>query len=679
MMAASIFITTPGVVLMEDSDSCETKRKVIPGLTGVMAIPTHKLFVWQQQDIAQTSCASKTNNDPFLQFALEMSSVDGTKSKRVYMKRPYDDPFSAFKGRLRTKVKDLLQWTDDDGELPVQPLYSDGHSPAVEDIDLFKLFFNAEEPNRRCASLQIANIKYDVVRDPAWLDKIEIALLPLVGCPIFPSCNWKYTTDNKVRFLWFVAREKHQLGIKLADEHHTTTGRVRLSPEWEHVHTGPFYSPTTKDVGKFLAVVVDFGDGGIVEGAVCSTPVAKVGIDRGTIDRLDAEDKEMLAKLGIDQGTIDHQDESDEELIFERRQRECCGQQLSGNGYRIMSYNILAGLYLKLNLKKQEELFFPYCPKHFQGSDYRYPLILRELEGYNADLIFLQEVDFRMQKRFLAQFLLLKDYSTVFNCKENEVNEGLLIAFRNERFHSLAERPENFTVKLSTFLANDPANEDIRSYLTHKPIVSSIVTTRPTILQLIRLRTRHDGHSLLCANTHLYFDPAHEEVKIIQSLLCLRYINKIREQLNDPSIQVIFAGDFNSEPKSRAVELIRGKEIGLQLERGDGSDCVNNSIQIKAPFESQCLTGFPEYTNYTNAVGFKPGYIGCLDYIWANPPLHVERVWPMPDHQLVTKYGALPSPIAPSDHLPILCEVQLLNDAAHEEEGEEGKKEEGTC
>ncbi|KAL3078779.1 hypothetical protein niasHS_014561 [Heterodera schachtii] len=613
-----------------------------------MAFPANKLLVWQQNDIAQTSCSTKPNTDHFLQFALEVSPINGNKTKRVfYLKRPYDDPFSGFKSRLRHKISEFLGVQD---ELPVQPIYSGDQSPAeaIDDVSLFDLFFNATEPCSLSA-LRIGTTDYEIVRDSAWLDNVDISLLPLVGCPVLPSCDWKYAT-TKVQFHWFVASDRLPLRMSRGGGH-SLTDRVRLEPaEWTHVHTGPYYSPTIDNVGKFLAVVVDFDDDGILVGTVCQKPIAKLGNGKPKNDQ-----------------------EEEEETIFERRQKECCAKQTSAQSYRLISYNILANLYLNLKKLEQKDLFFPYCPKCFLEANYRYPLILRELEGYNADLMFLQEVDFRLQKRFLIQFLHFKNYSSVFNCKGNEVNEGLLIAFRNDRFHSLAESDgDNFTVKLSQFLEEDTENSDIRTYLRHREMLREKITSRPTILQLVRLRAKHGGQQLLCANTHLYYDPKYEEVKIIQTLLCLRYIDKIRAQLSNDSscqIQVIFAGDFNSTPESRPIALIGGDDQILEMKPDEQNYETNaESLLVKAPFKSQLLSGSSEYTNFTRPPGSSLGFNGCLDYIWAHPPLRIEHIWPMPDHRLVTKYDALPSPIAPSDHLPILCDVQLDSDEVGSED-----------
>lgn len=39
--------------------------------------------------------------------------------------------------------------------------------------------------------------------------------------------------------------------------------------------------------------------------------------------------------------------------------------------------------------------------------------------------------------------------------------------------------------------------------------------------------------------------------------------------------------------------------------------------------------------------------------------MQVEQVVPLPSHEQVTSYGALPSAIHPSDHLSLVCDLRL--------------------
>ena len=63
--------------------------------------------------------------------------------------------------------------------------------------------------------------------------------------------------------------------------------------------------------------------------------------------------------------------------------------------------------------------------------------------------------------------------------------------------------------------------------------------------------------------------------------------------------------------------------------------------------------GYPRYTN------FVAGFAGCLDYIYiARDLLKVAKVVPLSSHEDVTLYTALPNAVFPSDHLPLVCELE---------------------
>ena len=63
--------------------------------------------------------------------------------------------------------------------------------------------------------------------------------------------------------------------------------------------------------------------------------------------------------------------------------------------------------------------------------------------------------------------------------------------------------------------------------------------------------------------------------------------------------------------------------------------------------------GYPRYTNFVS------GFAGCLDYIYVDRDLlKVARVVPLPSHEDVTLYTALPNVVFPSDHLPLVCELE---------------------
>uniref|UniRef100_A0A8R1DZZ6 Endonuclease/exonuclease/phosphatase domain-containing protein n=1 Tax=Caenorhabditis japonica TaxID=281687 RepID=A0A8R1DZZ6_CAEJA len=124
---------------------------------------------------------------------------------------------------------------------------------------------------------------------------------------------------------------------------------------------------------------------------------------------------------------------------------------------------------------------------------------------------------------------------------------------------------------------------------------------------------------------------------------------------NSPT-RVLFGGDFNSTPGGAVYRLISTGKLPKTDSVWQLDERVKSEdLSIENPMEN--LTGTPEYTNYT-ANSKKEGFVGCLDYIWGLGISQI-RTCPMPSHEKVIKYTALPSKISPSDHLPIITDIRV--------------------
>ncbi|KAH7731660.1 Endonuclease/Exonuclease/phosphatase family protein [Aphelenchoides avenae] len=474
----------------------------------------------------------------------------------------------------------------------------------------------------QCRTLRIGKEEFELARDVAQLSKLEVKLRPIVGCPMAASCDWRKDCgeDNLVTFHWFTCKTKPHISDQLI---HLGSDRSVSLEKCDYVGSGCFFVPQAGHVGKFLVVAAVYGCPSVVKVATVKSPVMQMV----------------------------------EPFIFQELQATHCRKNLPDSRYRVLSYNILANLYLNLDVKTpQEDLFFPYCPRDYQQAEYRYPILLKELTGYNADLMFLQEVDNRMKMRYLEKFLEQNGFTSLFKLKAKAVNEGLMVAYRRDRFqlHGV------YDVNLID-LFDSPENADVKAYAEAHPdeAARERIKERPNVLQLIHLQTT-SGRHVLAANTHLFFDPRYESIKVIQTLLCLRHIRRVKKQLGDKGISVLFAGDFNSTPDGGSVSLITRGVVG------NNHSCWNEdepttTFSVGGPedrLKFRSLCNYPTYTNYTCAEGFR-GFAGCLDYIWGTSDIHVDKVLPLPRHELVVKYGAIPSKIAPSDHIPIIAELSF--------------------
>ncbi len=99
---------------------------------------------------------------------------------------------------------------------------------------------------------------------------------------------------------------------------------------------------------------------------------------------------------------------------------------------RVVSYNILANGYASST--GAGEIIYPYCPQDYLEHDYRKPLLLREILGYHADIILLQECDTRFYERELSLVLKEHGYLGDMKIKSENVQEGEAIFYRKDRF-----------------------------------------------------------------------------------------------------------------------------------------------------------------------------------------------------------------------------------------------------
>ncbi|KAI1725313.1 endonuclease/Exonuclease/phosphatase family domain-containing protein [Ditylenchus destructor] len=594
-----------------------------------MALPSGKAFVWRRYEKA----TSKKPAEEQVEIAFDYKAASGNL-ERITMVRPLAGDFESTKSRIQHKIgsihnpqlKKKTKKAKMDAEVATEVPAQDSVTVSITDssgqlsvadktgVTNFDAFYD-EKSSRLC----INSAYFQFVRNFPYIEKLALALSPIVGCPVPPSLDWRQDCDppTSVDFQWYVTNEAN-ISIASHDDEEFLT-----DPDFTFAGNGEFFCPAKEHAGKWLHL--------------------RLKIQRD-------EDWAIKSTAFRNHAVMD----LDGEFMFEKRQREHCAEKLVGNRCRFVSYNVLADLYLDLK-QEQSNLFFPYCPKEYQPASYRYPVVLKELKGYNADLMFLQEVDFRFYKRFLENFLSECGFTSEFQSKANVVNEGLVIAYNISKFRQVTSTSPSM-IRLSELIDTDkyPENTDIVSLLDHQEHapIKALLFEKPTVVQLVLIETLN-GKPVLAVNTHLVCDPAYEMVKTIQALLCVRFISRIKKELDLRDIQILFAGDFNSLPDSAVVQLFTQGFVDAENPVWSG---MGLSAKEDCIYES--LAGYPEYTNYTKW-DTDLGFCGCIDYIWASPAVSVEKVVPMPDHSLVTKHTAIPSAYQPSDHLPLICDVKI--------------------
>lgn len=123
---------------------------------------------------------------------------------------------------------------------------------------------------------------------------------------------------------------------------------------------------------------------------------------------------------------------------------------------------------------------FPYCQPEFIKGEYRRQLILRELLGYKADIICLQEMDTKLFYNYYLRQLHRKGFDGVLKQKQEKVQEGVGTFFRTDKYRLQSQHD----ISLSTSLFDDPLYSDLAAAVNAKPKLKEILAERTNPLQV---------------------------------------------------------------------------------------------------------------------------------------------------------------------------------------------------
>lgn len=329
--------------------------------------------------------------------------------------------------------------------------------------------------------------------------------------------------------------------------------------------------------------------------------------------------------------------------------------RLKGSAIRVASYNLLADYYA--DTEDGRTRLFNYCPEYAIKIDYRKQLLLKEILGYNADIFCMQEVDFKVFDGDMIPFLGEQSMSGVHN-KKGTTPEGVATFYRNDRFELL----ENHGFNIGETVKTHPACDELWQKLQYNEKLIERLTDRATTLQVVILRSKEFPQKFITvANTHLYFHPDADHVRLLQigfsTILVQDIIEKFKSKSADhKDVSLIFCGDFNSVPECGIYKLMTENFVPENFIdwRSNAEQAVKN-VSLSQPLKMQSACGTPAYTNYT--VGFQ----ACLDYIfYQSDKFRVTKFVEMPDEQELSAHIAIPSVVFPSDHVAIIAELEII-------------------
>ncbi|KZF25029.1 glucose-repressible alcohol dehydrogenase transcriptional effector [Xylona heveae TC161] len=354
----------------------------------------------------------------------------------------------------------------------------------------------------------------------------------------------------------------------------------------------------------------------------------------------------------------------------------------------VLSYNTLCDRYAT-------HTQFGYTPSLALSWEYRKDLILQEIREPDADILCLQEVDMDNYNEFFRPQLAYNDYRGVF--------------WPKSRARTMAEKEAKLVdgcatfFKSSKYLLLDKQIIDIANTAINRPDMKgehdifNRVMPRDNIAVVVFLENRATGTRFIVVNAHMHWDPAYNDVKLVQVAILLEQVAKLSEKyakwppvidkaafkLSDDSeegkqsepeppqelapsaqystgvqIPLIVSGDYNSTTDSGAYDLLAHGQLSKShpdlANRGYGNftrEGMAHPFNLKSSYSN---VGELSFTNYT------PGFTEVVDYIWySTNALQVTGLLGEVDKEYLRKVPGFPNYHFPSDHLALLSEFMV--------------------
>lgn len=184
---------------------------------------------------------------------------------------------------------------------------------------------------------------------------------------------------------------------------------------------------------------------------------------------------------------------------------------------------------------------------------------------------------------------------------------------------------------------------------------------------------------ILVCTAHIHWDPEFCDVKLIQTMMLSNELKTMLDEAGHSfrpgykfdvnNVQLVLCGDFNSLPDSGVIEFLSAgrvsmdhqdfKELGYKscLQRISNCDTPNeftHSFKLASAYSEDIMP----YTNYT--FDFK----GIIDYVFYSKQgmIPLGLLGPISaDWLRENKVAGCPHPHIPSDHFPLLVELELIH------------------
>ncbi|SCU80284.1 LAME_0B02366g1_1 [Lachancea meyersii CBS 8951] len=337
----------------------------------------------------------------------------------------------------------------------------------------------------------------------------------------------------------------------------------------------------------------------------------------------------------------------------------------------LLTYNMLSPYYMWPQV-------YTYVPEQYKDWSYRHRLLEREiLSLYRADIMCLQEMTQKDYKGFWKTHCKEKmNYGSSYIAKTppaywkrtSDEMDGVGIFYNLDKFQHISTNSIYLNDLIGLFNINElnylkstiitltnGAGEPIA-----KDSLLNVLHGRNQVSLFVSLMHRETRTLFVVINTHLYWK--YDEVKLCQCLTIMRKLHRVIKQLlvgrdgaTYSRVKILFAGDLNSSPDSPVVKFLKGESV----HRSDLSLINPLRPYLNHYIYQDTSAELFEHTCYSGKLK------GIFDYIWYHDSdFRLKRILSgaevSQELRQMKEFG-LPNKGHPSDHIPVLTELELLD------------------
>lgn len=334
----------------------------------------------------------------------------------------------------------------------------------------------------------------------------------------------------------------------------------------------------------------------------------------------------------------------------------------------VMSYNILCRHYV------WQPVFGYLKQEYLNWSSYRFPLINKIILQLECDIMCFQEMEYLVYDSFWSRDFPTSKYHSFYVKKPkpiywgdmpDEFMDGVAIFVNSERFDVLDHLHINF-------------GEYIRQHLSRFDITDHTferVIPRNTVALVVKLYDKLSRRVVYVTNTHLYWSPEFNDVKIIQTKILLNILQEFIDPKDTKDPCIIMCGDYNSSPTSKVFQLLDSglintadcKEFSVyKYGKKLNSEIIHDGI-IRNPFRLSCAyetllhsLGTDKKLQFTS---FTKSLEDVVDHIWyTGSHFKITKLLGKVSHTYYSQEDVLgfPDRNFPSDHIPLVTELSYI-------------------